>query len=203
MHICKLDKSTSTIYGIANKKEKEKLAKKKQKEEEKKKQKEKENQNPQHRDYNLNQMNVRPWHNNRGGTNYNLSRLQNNQRGDNGLPRGLPQDMYKNKDNNFRKGTFKKNSKDQRLPSTRGGVKAPVITIEHNRNTKEAQLCLRGSTKFTNCCFGEACNFFHLEEGDLNKVKKGKKDIATFQIAYKETLSFTNKEEGEAAKGGD
>ena len=57
--------------------------------------------------------------------------------------------------------------------------------------------------KFTNCCYREICNFIHLEEGDLNKVKKGKKDLATFQKAYKETLSFTNKEEGEAAERGD
>jgi hypothetical protein len=37
----------------------------------------------------------------------------------------------------------------------------------------------------------------------LQKVKKGKKDLAGFQKAYKETLSFSNKEEGETATRGD
>ena len=37
----------------------------------------------------------------------------------------------------------------------------------------------------------------------MQKVKKGKKDLASFQKAYKETLSFINKEEGEAAERGD
>ena len=111
-------------------------------------------------------MSVRPWHNNKGGTNYNLSRLQNIQKGGDGLPGGLPQDMYDNKEDNHCKGIFKKNSKDQRLPSTRGGgVKALIITIKNKGKIKDEQLCLRGSTKFTNCCYGEAYNFIHLEEG--------------------------------------
>ena len=115
--------------------------------------------------------------------------------------------MYNNNihnDNNFFKGILKKNNKGQKLQSTRdGGVRAPVITIEHQGRTKEGQLCLKGSTKYTSCRFRNECRFIHLEEGELQKVKKGKKDLASFQKAYKETLSFSNKEEGETAKRGD
>ena len=120
MHTCKLAKCTPTIHSVASKKGKRKTHKEetqgRRKEET---EREKENQKPQNRDYNLNQMSVRPGHNNKGGTKYNLSRLQNIQKGGDGLPGGLPQNMYDNKDNNFCKGIFKKNSKDQRLPSTR------------------------------------------------------------------------------------
>ena len=115
--------------------------------------------------------------------------------------------MYNNnihKDDNFFKGIFKKNNKGQKLPSTRdGGVRVLVITIEHEGKPKEGQLCLKGSTKFASCRFGDACRYIHLEEGELQKVKKGKKDLAGFQKAYKETLSFSNKEEGETAVRGD
>ena len=115
--------------------------------------------------------------------------------------------MYNNniqKDDNFFKGIFKKNSKGQKLPSTRdGGVRPLVITIKHEGRTKDCQLCLKGSTKFTSCRFGDKCRFIHLEEGELQKVKKGKKDLASFQKAYKETLSFSSKEEGETAARGD
>ena len=157
--------------ALQAKKEKDKQAKKKQKEEEKKRQKEKENYNPQRRDYNLIQSNTKNWFGNKGGTNYYLNRFQNGQGGGNGLPGGLPQDMYNNnihKDNNFFKGIFKKNSKGQRLPSTRDGeVNVLVITIKHEGKTKDGQLCLKGSTKLTNCRFGDACRFIHLEEGEL------------------------------------
>ena len=54
--------------------------------------------------------------------------------------------MYDNKNDNFCKGIFKKNSKDQRLPSTRGGgVKVPVITIKHE-----------GKLRMVNCASEEA-----------------------------------------------
>jgi hypothetical protein len=196
--------------ALQAKKEKDKQAKKKQKEEEKekKRQKDKENYNPQPRDYNLNQSNTKNWFGNKGGTNYNLNRYRNGQGGGNGLlPGGLPPDLYNNnnqKDDNFFKGIFKKNSKGQKLPSTRdGGARAPVITIEHKGRTKDGQLCLKGSTKFTSCRFGDECRFIHLEEGELQKVKKGKKDLAGFQKAFEEVLSFSNKEEGETAARGD
>ena len=196
--------------ALQAKKEKDKQAKKKQKEEEKekKRQKDKENYNPQPRDYNLNQSNTKNWFGNKGGTNYNLNRYQNGQGGGNGLlPGGLPPDLYNNnnqKDDNFFKGIFKKNSKGQKLPSTRdGGARAPVITIKHKGRTKDCQLCLKGSTKFTSCRFGDECRFIHLEEGELQKVKKGKKDLAGFQKAFEEVLSFSNKEEGETAARGD
>ena len=37
----------------------------------------------------------------------------------------------------------------------------------------------------------------------MQKVKKGKKDLAGFQKAFEEVLSFSNKEEGETAARGD
>ena len=173
----------------------------------KRRQKEKENYNPQRQDYNLNQLNTKNWFGNKGGTNYEFNKYRNRQGGGNRLPAGLPPGMYNNdihKDDNLFKGILKKNNKGQKLPSTRdGGVRAPVITIEHQGRTKDGQLCLKGSTKFTNCRFGDACRFIHLEEGELQKVNKGKKDLASFQKAYKETLSFSIKEEGKTAARGD